>query len=109
MNYSTLLRRSVDFDTYAHGDLGGTGSTPLGLYEAYPNELERPLLLSLIQLLWDRAEANGYAHHTNTPPHAGQDPHGAPRNSPLARRQKPEFLRADGAVIDVCGGSPCVP
>ena len=44
---------SVDFDTYAHGDLGGTGSTPLGLYEAYPNELERPLLLSLIQLLWD--------------------------------------------------------
>jgi hypothetical protein len=63
MNYSTLLRRSVDFDLYAHGDLGGTGSTPLGLYEAYPNELEWPLLLSLIQLLWDRAEANGYAHH----------------------------------------------
>jgi hypothetical protein len=31
MNYSTLLRRSVDFDTYAHGDIGGMGSTPLGL------------------------------------------------------------------------------
>ena len=46
-------KRLVDFDTYAHGDLGGTGSTPLGLYEAYPNELERPLLLSLMQLLWD--------------------------------------------------------
>ena len=46
---------------------------------------------------------------TNTPPHAGQDPHSAPRNSPLARRRKSEFLRADGAVIDVCGGTPCVP
>ena len=46
---------------------------------------------------------------TNTPPHAGRDPHSAPRNSPPARRQKSEFLRADGAVIDVCGGTPCVP
>jgi hypothetical protein len=179
---------------YAHGDIEGTGDTPVGLYEAYPNELERPLLLSLIQLLWDRAEANGYAHHmtsdplpgtpahtvlmheafadhqvanitteveartigasvrwpalapgrhtdvnpyfgiphitafpfdgsalvvwdtgipapptTNTPPREGKDPHGAPRNSPLARTQKSEFLRTDGAVVDVCGGAPCVP
>ena len=46
---------------------------------------------------------------TNTPPRAGQDPHGAPRNSPAARRQKSEFLRTDGAVVDVCGGAPCVP
>ena len=193
MNYSTLLRRSVDFDLYAHGNIEGA-DTPAGLYDAYPNELERPLLLSLIQLLWDRAEANGYAHHmtddplpgtpahevlmhvafadhqvanvtaeveartigasvswpalapgrhtdvdpyfgiprigafpfdgsamvlwdtgipapptTNTPPREGQDPHGAPRASPLARRQKSEFLRTGGSVIDVCGGAPCVP
>ena len=64
MNYSTLLRRSIDFDTYA-----------VFLYASYPNELERPLVLSLMQLLWDRAEANGYAQHMtsdplpNTPPH----------------------------------------
>jgi hypothetical protein len=64
MNYSTLLRRSVDFDQYA-----------VVLYQNYPNELERPLILSLIQTLWDRGEANGYAHHMtsdplpNTPPH----------------------------------------
>ena len=38
MNYSTLLRRSVDFDQYAQV-----------LYANYPNELERPLILSLIQ------------------------------------------------------------
>jgi hypothetical protein len=37
------------------------------------------------------------------------DPTSAPRNSPLARRQKSEFLRADGALIDVCDGAPCVP
>ena len=43
MNYSTLLRRSVDFDLYAHGNIEGA-DTPLGLYDSYPNELERPLL-----------------------------------------------------------------
>jgi hypothetical protein len=64
MNYSTLLRRSVDFDQYA-----------VVLYANYPNELERPLILSLMQMLWDRGEANGYAHHItddpliNTPAH----------------------------------------
>ena len=45
------------------------------LYPNYPNELERPLILSLIQMLWDRGEANGYAHHMTAtrcrtrPPH----------------------------------------
>jgi hypothetical protein len=64
MNYSTLLRRSVDFDQYA-----------VVLYQNYPNLIERPLILSLIQNLWDRGEANGYAHHItgdplpNTPAH----------------------------------------
>ena len=57
MNYSTLLQRSVDFDTYA----------PI-LYGGYPNELERQLWLSQIQLLWDRGESNGYAHHITTKP-----------------------------------------
>jgi hypothetical protein len=182
MNYSTLLTRSVDFDTYA-----------IGLYAAYQNELERPLLFSLIQMLWDRGEPNGYAHHmtsdplpntpthevllhpafgdhqvanittevqartigahvyqpalapgrhsdvdpyygipaipgfpfggsalvvwdsgtptppiTNTPPRAGSDPHSRPRSTPAARLQKSEFLKVDGAVVDVCGGAPCL-
>ena len=64
MNYSLLLTRSVDFDTYA-----------LFLYPKYPDNLTRPLLLALIQMLWDRSDPNGYANHmttdplTNTPPH----------------------------------------
>ena len=67
MNYSTLLRRSVDSDEYFK--LPG-----LGLYANYPNELERPLTLGLIQLLWDRGEANGYAHNmtTNALPNTNQ-------------------------------------
>ncbi|HEX8082991.1 MAG TPA: hypothetical protein VF529_01800 [Solirubrobacteraceae bacterium] len=74
MNYSTLLRRSVDFDTYAHGNFEGA-ETDGGLYDNYPNELERPLILGLMQMLWDRSDPNGYAHHMthdplpNTPVH----------------------------------------
>jgi hypothetical protein len=201
MNYSTLLQRSVDFDMYAHGDPGV--DTPLGLYDNYPDELERQLILSMIQMLWDRADPSGYAHHMtsdplpNTPPHEvllhvgfgdhqvadvttevqartigarihrpaldrpryrdrprpdrpepepffgisslgppgyaaegsgvvffdtrrtppppagnvppreGEDPHEAPRRDPAARRQKSEFLKPDGRIVDVCGG-PCV-
>jgi hypothetical protein len=64
MNYSTLLQRSVDFDEFA----------PI-LYNAYPNELERQLIFSLIQMLWDRAEANGYAHHITGDPLPGTPAH----------------------------------
>jgi hypothetical protein len=182
MNYSLLLTRSTDFALYANI-----------LYPSYPNELQRPLGLALIQMLWDRSDPNGYAHHMtddplpNTPPHKvllheafgdhqvanvgteieartigafihqpalapgrhsdvtpyfgipaipsypfdgsalivwdsgaptppttntapmmGADPHSDPRNSPAAREQKSEFLRPDGAVVDVCSGAPCV-
>ena len=45
MNYSLLLTRSVDFDEFARV-----------LYPSYPDQLERPLVLSLIQILWDRGE-----------------------------------------------------
>jgi len=69
MNYSTLLQRSVDFDQYAE-------LPDLGLYDNYPDQGERQLLLGIMQMLWDRGEANGYAHHMtddplpNTPTHA---------------------------------------
>ena len=61
MNYSTLLRRS--------SDSGGYLEIPtFGLYDNYPNQQERPLILSIMQLVWDRGEADGYAHHmTNDP------------------------------------------
>ena len=61
MNYSTLLRRSSDSGQYL--------DTPgLGLWAHYPNLQQRPLILSLMQLLWDRGEANGYAQHMTSDP-----------------------------------------
>jgi hypothetical protein len=181
MNYSTLLQRSVDFDAYA-----------ALIYPAYPRVIDRQLLLATVQLLWDRGEADGYAHHmtsdplrgtpahevllhvafgdhqvaditaeveartigargyrpvlapgrspwrrfqlippigrfpfrgsaivmwdsggpappaTNTPNRAGDDPHEFPRRAAAARVQKSAFLSVGGAVVDVCGGAPCV-
>ena len=73
MNYSTLLRRSSDFEGYATGAIFGP-DTPLGLYDSYPNELERPLVLSLIQMLWDRGENDGYAHHISADPYPNTPP-----------------------------------
>jgi hypothetical protein len=64
MRYSMLLPRSIDYDPFA-----------AILNPTYPDELSRPLILSLIQMLWDRGEPNGYAHRMtddplpNTPPH----------------------------------------
>jgi hypothetical protein len=65
MNYSTLLNRSVDWE----------GAYSQIAYAAYPGKIDQQLLFALIQMLWDRAEANGYAHHMtddplpNTPRH----------------------------------------
>jgi hypothetical protein len=75
INYSTLLTRSVDFDTYAEGRVPTAGDTPFGMYDNYPSLLERPLILAIIQTLWDRADPNGYASALtsrplpNTPTH----------------------------------------
>jgi hypothetical protein len=57
MNYSTLLTRSIDFEDYSQI-----------LYPSYPDESDRPLLLTLIQGMWDRGEPNGYANHMTTDP-----------------------------------------
>ncbi|MGI8797102.1 MAG: hypothetical protein ACR2IR_11075 [Acidimicrobiia bacterium] len=181
MNFSTLLHRSTAFDTYK-----------AILDPAYPDELDRLLGITLVQMLWDRAETNGYAAHLtddpypgtpehivllheafgdhlvanvateveartigartpqqvladgrspdeqplwgirgitrfpfsgsaivvwdsgapappgmNTPPRDGEDPHEDPRTSSAARRQKSEFLKRNGTVVDVCDARPC--
>ena len=50
MNYSILLNRSVDFDQYSEF-----------MYRAYPDKLDQQVIFAMMQMLWDRAEANGYA------------------------------------------------
>jgi hypothetical protein len=64
MNYSTLLTRSVDFADYA-----------LILYPSYPDESIRPLLLSMVQMEWDRGEPDGYANHMTGNPLPGTPRH----------------------------------
>ena len=64
MNYSVLLPRSVDFDPFA-----------AILYPSYPDETARPLILDLMQMLWDRGEPNGYANRMTGDPLPGTPAH----------------------------------
>ncbi len=50
--YSLLLNRSVDFFPFF-----------AALRVTYPDPVEEQVLIALAQMLWDRAEPNGYAHH----------------------------------------------
>jgi len=58
MNYSTLLQRSTDWDTYK-----------AILDPAYPDPTDDVLTIGIVQMLWDRGEANGYAQHLNHDPY----------------------------------------
>lgn len=73
MSYSLLLRRSIDFDAFTPFFSGsGTGDSGGG----YPSIKDQSFLLSMAQMLWDRAESSGYVIHIereplpNTPQHA---------------------------------------
>ena len=57
MNYSTLLNRSADFPPFEQV-----------LNAAYPDKLDQQIAFGLIQMLWDRGEANGYAQHMTDRP-----------------------------------------
>ena len=51
-NYSLLIQRSVDFDPF--GAILGA---------SYPDKLQQQVIISLLQILWDRGDPNGYAWH----------------------------------------------
>ncbi len=57
MNYSVLVPRSVDFVQFQVGFSG-----------AYSSGTVRPLVLDMIQMLWDRGEPNGYASRMTSDP-----------------------------------------
>ena len=81
MNYSTLLTRSTDFGTGASSPSPTPSDPTNGLeyaypvYQAYPQFNERQLLFSLMQMLWDRAEPDGYAQHMTDHPYDDTPPH----------------------------------
>ena len=64
INYSMLLPRSTDFNTYE-----------AVMKPAYPAELDRVLGLAAVQLEWDRGEPDGYANHMTTDPLPGTPQH----------------------------------
>ena len=64
MNYSTLLNRSVDFDQFR---------TVFDV--SYADRLDQQIVFALMQMVWDRGEANGYAHHLTTDPLPGTPQH----------------------------------
>ena len=64
MNFSTLLRRSVDFEPFAPA-----------LAASYPDPVDQELGIALVQMLWNRGESNGYAHHITTDPYADTPEH----------------------------------
>jgi hypothetical protein len=64
MNYSELLPRSVDFDPFK------------ALLDAtYPDKRFQTLGVGLIQILWDRGDADGYAQHMIRDPYPGTPVH----------------------------------
>ncbi len=64
VNYSTLLNRSVDYTQFAGVSLA-----------AYPDPLDQQFDFSLIQMLWDRGEGDGYTQHLTRDPLPGTPNH----------------------------------
>lgn len=62
-DYSLLLDRSVNFDQFAEA-----------MAESYPDPVQRQLLLSLAQQLWDRGENGGYSQNLTSDPLPGSEP-----------------------------------
>jgi hypothetical protein len=58
INYSTLLNRSTDFQTFG-----------IVLRSSYASGLDRALLLAIAQILWDETDPSGHVRHTTSDPY----------------------------------------
>lgn len=98
MNYSTLLQRSVDFDLYK-----------AFLDVSYPDPFAQLLSLSLIQMLWDRGETNGYAQHLTTKAYPRTPRHTVLLLGAVGDHQVSEFsLQTEARTMGVAGHEPYV-
>ncbi len=64
MNFSLLISRATPFAPFQEV-----------LYESYKGGVERALLASMTQILWDRSDANGYAWHMTRNPYPNTPRH----------------------------------
>ena len=98
MNYSTLLHRSVDFDTYK-----------LFLNNGYPDPFVQLESFNLIQMLWDRGETNGYAQHLNRSRYPHTPRHRVLLLGAVGDHQVSEFaLQVEARTIGAAGHVPYV-
>jgi hypothetical protein len=90
--------------------LGPTRSRDHNLFYGIPSIRHYPFTGSAIEV-WDSGPGNVQPPPVaNIPPTAGPhnvDPHFDPRYTPAAQLQISHFLEPGGAVVNVCGGSPC--
>jgi len=76
MNYSTLLNRSVDWEgplfDPENPDIPSYSSA---VYTMFPDKQQQQIVMDLLQMLWDRAEADGYAQHMTSDPYPNTPAH----------------------------------
>jgi hypothetical protein len=72
MNWNLMIQRSNAWSTFS-----------IALDPAYPDPMVQLLGLSLVQVLWDRADTNGYANHITRDPLPGSKPSHVLINSPI--------------------------
>ena len=98
MNYSMLLHRSVDFDDYK-----------LVFEPAYPDPYDQLLSMSLMQMLWDRGETDGYAQHITSDPYPDTPKHTILLLGAVGDHQVSEFaLQVEARTIGARGHTPYV-
>ncbi|MEZ5322542.1 MAG: hypothetical protein R2698_10795 [Microthrixaceae bacterium] len=96
MNYGILLDRSVDFDEYL-----------AVMRNSYPARVDRVIGLALVQLLWDRAETNGYANHVTTDPLPNTPRHTVLLYGAVGDHQVSEFsLRVEAMTMGAAAHRP---
>jgi hypothetical protein len=99
MNFSTLLRRSSDFDTFA-----------ALLYPNYPDGLDRSIIVSLLQVLWDRGEADGYAEHLTSRPYEHTPTHRVLLEAAFGDHQVTNYaVEVEAATIGAAAHVPAPP
>jgi len=99
MNFSTLLTRSSDFDTFA-----------ALLYPNYPDGLDRNIILSLLQTLWDRSEGDGYAQHMAGDPLPGTPTHRVVLEAAFGDHQVTNYaVEVEAATIGAAAHVPAPP
>jgi len=98
MNYSMLLHRSVDFDLYK-----------VVLNISYPDPFTQLLALTVVQMLWDRGETDGYAQHLTRAPYARTPKHTVLLLGAVGDHQVSQFaLQVEARTIGASGHVPFV-